>query len=38
MALQNFMNKKQLDRLVRDLEKIGHVRPFDYCLPRTNRA
>lgn len=25
MALQDFINKKQLDRLVRDLEKLGHI-------------
>lgn len=26
MALQDFIKKERLDRLVRDLEKIGHVR------------
>jgi hypothetical protein len=25
MALQDFIKKERLDRLVRDLEKIGHV-------------
>lgn len=25
MAMQDFSNKKALDRVVRDLEKIGHV-------------
>jgi hypothetical protein len=25
MAMQDFSNRKQLDRVVRDLEKIGHV-------------
>jgi aspartate kinase len=25
MAMQDFLNKKQLDRLIRDLEKIGDI-------------
>jgi hypothetical protein len=34
MALQDFIKKERLDRLVRDLEKIGHVNA--YCIrPRS---
>jgi len=31
MALQDFIKKERLDRLVRDLEKIGHVRRTELC-------